>query len=204
MACLSFHLAVVLEKAHVVDGRLDAQHAREFVIHLDASGAHGVLDAAPLDARGQPRADFLGPLRCDLLAQEPCNALSLGGEHRLARDRVVQWYQDVLAAKHQVGGVFGLAQAPVVGLPEYVEHRTQPLGVAVQSAVQRLGVEPVGQCLRPLEVGHTQEGVVLLDEVDAFARHRPCQRTVAVAVELQAEGCPGRHAQITQAKLFRR
>ena len=56
---LVFHLAVVLEKAHVVDGGLHAQHARELVVDLHAGRAHVVLDAAALDARGQPRADLL-------------------------------------------------------------------------------------------------------------------------------------------------
>jgi hypothetical protein len=56
---LVFHPAEVIEEAHVVDGGLHAQHARELVVDLDAGSAHVVLDAAALDARGQSRADLL-------------------------------------------------------------------------------------------------------------------------------------------------
>jgi hypothetical protein len=57
-----FHLAVVFEETHVIDGRLDPQDTGKFVIHLDAGGAQGVFDAAALNAGGQPRPDFLGQL----------------------------------------------------------------------------------------------------------------------------------------------
>ena len=154
------------------------------------------------------RVDSREPISCasvgrDLLAQEARHARRIGGQHRLARDRVVQRHEDVLAAKHQVGGVFGLADAPVpVVLGEHIGHRAQPVRVAREAPVQSFGVEGVGQRLRASQVGHAQEGVVLLHELDALAPERARQRAVAVAVELQAERRPGRHAQVAQAELL--
>jgi hypothetical protein len=37
-----FHLAVVLEKRHVVGGGLDARHDAAFVVHLDRGFAEAV------------------------------------------------------------------------------------------------------------------------------------------------------------------
>jgi len=101
----------------------------------------------------------LRQLRRHLLAQESGNPLRIGREHGLARNRVIERHQDLLAAKHQVGGVFGLTDAPVVALDEHVKHGTQPLCVAVQSSVQHIGTEGIGQNLRALQVGDAKEGV---------------------------------------------
>jgi len=58
-----FHLAVVLEKRHVVGGGLDAQHDAALVVHLDRGFAEAMLHARPLDAGGKLRANLLGQLR---------------------------------------------------------------------------------------------------------------------------------------------
>lgn len=73
-----FHLAVVLEKTEVIDVGLHAQHAREFVIDLHADATHVMLDAAPLDTRGQSRTDFRCEFRCDLFTQEARDTLGAG------------------------------------------------------------------------------------------------------------------------------
>lgn len=63
-------------------------------------------------------------------------------------------------------------------------------------------VEAVSQRLHPIDVGHAQESVVFLGEVDAFALERDRQCAAAVAAELQAKRRPGGHAQVAQAELF--
>jgi hypothetical protein len=54
-----FHLAVVLEEGNVVGGGLQAQHAPKLVVHLDPGLAEAVLDAGPIDARGNAATDLL-------------------------------------------------------------------------------------------------------------------------------------------------
>ena len=61
--------------------------------------------------------------------------------------------------------------------------------------------EAVGKSLRACQVGEAQEGVVLLRKLDALARERARKRAVAIAVDLQPERCPGRHAQVGQTEL---
>ena len=137
--CAVFHLAVVLEEGHVVGRGLDAQHAAELVVHLDRALAEAVLDAGPFDAGGELRADLLGQLRGDLAAEEAGDLLGLDAQHRLAGQLFVERPERGGGAEHQVGGVFHLHQAPVVGLPEHVEHRAALRGIAVQHAVQLVG-----------------------------------------------------------------
>ena len=85
-----FHLAVVLEEADVVGRGLDAQHAAELVVHLDRGTAEAMLDAGPLDAGGELRADLLGQLRGDLAAEEAGDLLRLDAQHRLAGELFVE------------------------------------------------------------------------------------------------------------------
>jgi len=111
-----FHLAVVLEKRNVVDRRLDTQHLAEFVVNLDAGGAHAVLEAASLDASGLARTNLLRQPRRNLLAQKAGHARRIGRQHRLVAQAVIQGRQDSRALEHQVSGVLDLTNAPVVGL----------------------------------------------------------------------------------------
>jgi hypothetical protein len=109
----------------------------------------------------------------------------------------------LLASKHQVGGVFGLADAPVpIFLGEHIGNRAQPVSVAGEASVELFGIEGVGRRLSSSNVGYAQEGVVFLHAVDAFAPERACQGNVTIAVELQSEWRPGRHAQIAQTELL--
>ena len=120
-----FHLAVVLKERNVVDRRLDTQHTAEFVIDLHAGRSHAVFDAAPFNSRAQTRANLLGQLRGDLLAQKARYLGRIGGQHRLAADAVIQRGQYLSAFEHQVCGVLDLANAPVVAARKYVEYRTK-------------------------------------------------------------------------------
>ena len=97
----------VCQKAHVVGGGLHPQYAGELVVDLHAGRTHVMLDAATFDTRGQPRADLLRQRGCDLLAQEGRHPRHVCGQHRLARDCVVQRHQNLVAAKPQPLLLFG-------------------------------------------------------------------------------------------------
>ena len=81
-----FHRAVVLEKGHVVHGRLDPEHQADLVIHLHLRLLQTMLDAGALDTGLETRSDFLGELRGNFLVEEGGDLLSLDCEHRLARE----------------------------------------------------------------------------------------------------------------------
>ena len=103
--------------------------------------------------------------------------------------------QVALPLEHDVGGELDLIQAPVVVESELLHHRTVAVGEPIQFPVQHLRPELVGQFLCLLEAGDPAEGVIQHPVFDVALAHRPRQNTVAVAIELQPERAPRRHAQ---------
>jgi hypothetical protein len=144
------------------------------------------------------RADLLRQQWRDLPAEEAGDLLGLHVQHRLADQLLIERAESVSGAEHQIGGVFHLHQAPVVGLPEYLRHRAAQRGVAIQDTVQLIGGEAVGQLLGTAPVVDPHKGVVGHGVADALRGQPARQPAMAVAVELQAERRPRRHAQIDQ------
>ena len=161
-----------------------------------------VLDASALDARREAAAEFLRQLRCDLLAQEVGDLVCLDREDRLPGEFLVERLQDRIGAEHQIGRVLHLHQAPVIGLSKDLEDRAALLGVAVQESVQGVRREGVRELLSPLPIGDTDESIVRHRVVDTCRCQRVCQPTVAIAVELQPEWTPRRHAQVDESEGF--
>jgi len=94
--------------------------------------------------------------------------------------------QNVAAAKHQVGGVLGLANAPVpVGLIEHIGHRAQPVRVALEALVQHSRAEGVGQSLRAFVVYDKFSRVLRVEttvnDVSFFKHHRKVEHRGAAA-----------------------
>ena len=77
-----------------------------------------MLDAGALDAGGELRADLLGEQWRDLPAEERGDLLGFDAEHGLADELLVERAERGGGTERQVGGIFHLHQAPVVGLPE--------------------------------------------------------------------------------------
>jgi hypothetical protein len=89
----------------------------------------------------------------------------------------------------------------VIALIKGVHDRTAQRGEAIENPMQLFGRKRIGEGLRPLPVVDAQKGVVGKGKADAGGGKPPRQPAVSVAIELQPEGTPGRHAQITQADL---
>src|SRR5271165_5935380 len=126
-----FHLAMVLEEGDVVDRRLDTQNQMVLVVHLHLGFAEARLDAGSLDAGLKARADLLGELRRDLLAQETGDMLGLDRQHRLAGKLFMQGLERLGGAKDKIEGILHLHQAPVVALVEGFQDRAAQLSVTV-------------------------------------------------------------------------
>src|ERR1700680_2677620 len=195
-----FHLAVVLESGDVVGGGLDTQDVAEFVVDLDRGLTETMLDAGALDPRRELAADLLGELGSDLVA-EGGDVFGFDGQDGLPGKLFIEGFEDGWRAEHQISGVFDLHETPVVGLGEDVEHRTALLGIVIEDAMQVVGREGVGEGLRALPVVDAQKGVVGKGETDAGGGELAGQPAMPIAIELQTERAPGRHAQIDQAQL---
>ena len=113
--------------------------------------------------------------------------LCLHAQHRLADELFIERRERCGGTERQVGGVFHLHQAPVIGLPEHVGYRAAPCGISIQGPVQLIGRKAVGQFLGAGPVIDPDEGVVSHGVADALRGQTPRQPAMAVAVELQAE-----------------
>ena len=127
--------------------------------------------------------------------------LGLHAQHRLPDELLVERAERGGGAERQVGGVFHLHQAPVIGLPERLRHRAALRGIAVQRAMQLVGRKGISQFLSARPVVDPHEGVVGHGVADALRGQLARQPAMAVAVELQAERRPGRDPQIDQPEL---
>jgi len=198
---LMFYLAVVLESGDVVGGGLDAQDEGEFVIDLDRGFAKAMLEAGALDPGCKLTGDLLGELGSDLVAKEGGYVFGFDGQDGLPGKLFIERLEDGLRAEHQISGVLDLRKAPVVGRSEDVEHRTALLGITIEDAMPLCGRELIGQRLRPLPVVDAHKGIVGKRKADPGGGEFSGQPAMSVAIELQAEWTPGRHAQIDQAEL---
>ncbi len=160
-----------------------------------------MLDAGALDTRGELAADLLGELGSDLVAEKGGDVFGFDGQDGLPGKLFIEGFEDGRRAEHQISGVFDLHETPVVGLGEDVEHRTALLGIVIEDAMQVVGREGVGEGLRALPVVNAQKGVVGKGETDAGGGELAGQPAMPIAIELQTERAPGRHAQIDQAQL---
>jgi hypothetical protein len=133
------------------------------------------------------RTDLLRQVWGDLAAKETGDLLGLHAQHRLADELVIQRPKRRGGAEHQIGGVFHLHQAPVVGLPEHLTHRAAQPGIMIEDAVQLVRRQRVGELLGARPVIDPDEGIVEHGVADACRRQLPRQPAMAVAVELQPE-----------------
>ena len=131
-------------------------------------------------------------MRGNLAAEETRDLFGFHAQHRSPGELFIERPKRDGGAEHQIGGIFHLHQAPVVGLAEHVEHRAALCGIAIEHTVQQVGREPVCQFLRAEPVVNPDKGIVGGGEADALCRQLPGQPAMTVAVELMEEpGHPG-------------
>jgi len=154
------HLAVVLEKAHVVGRGLDTQDDPALVVHLDGRRAHVVANPGALDPGAQVVAHLVGEVAVQLAPEERSDVFGLDRVHGCAHQRLVDRSQVGLASEDDVGRVLDLHQTPVVSGLHCVEYGTVASGEIVEALVQSRDVEVVCERLRPLEVVDSGERIV--------------------------------------------
>jgi len=176
-------------------------YTTELVLHLDRVMAQPVLDAGALNAGGQTALHLLRQFRRHLLAQEMHDLRRLHRNNGFPREGFVEELHDRGRTEGQIGRTRDLHQAPAVSLGQDVEDRTALTGVVIQNPVQDVWGRTVCQLLHLTPVANAEEGVVGHRIIDVRRHELPGEPTVAVAVKLQAERAPGRHAQIDQPQL---
>src|SRR5712691_10756749 len=152
-------------------------------------------------ARIEPVAHLVLVVAVQLAPQESGDVVRFHGVNGGAGEPVIDSLQVGLPGKYHIGGEFDLLQAPVVAQAELPDHRAVPLGELVQLAVDHLHREVVRQLLRPLKVGDPAEGVVQNSILDLALAQLPGQIAVAIAIHLEPERTPSRHAHVAQPQI---
>ena len=83
-----------------------------------------------------------------LLAQKRGDIIGFDGVNRRADQLPIETLQVRLAVEHDVGGILGRVQTPVILRLDLAEHRTVALGKLIQSSMQSLRLPVIGDLLR--------------------------------------------------------
>jgi hypothetical protein len=196
-----FHPAVVLKKGQVVDGGFDPQHQAVLVVHFDGHRSHVMFNPCSLDTGVEVIAHFILIVSMQASSQKGGNVVGLDGMDRRPDQFIVKGGQIALASKHQVGGIFGLQDTPVIALLEMPDDRADLTGIAVENLMNTFGIQVVGQFLRPAEVVQSHKAVVQHRRRNAVPGQLGRQVVMAVEIDLKTKRRPGRNAKITQPQL---
>ncbi len=198
-----FHLPAVFKKAYIVDRRLNTQNDPQFVIHLNRHGSHVMIDPGPFDSGMKIIAhlSLIGPVK--LPSQEGCDLLGFDRVNCRTDDPFVQGTKVALIFENHIRSELNLHQGPMITRWEMPDHGTIHLGHLIQSPMKHFDLEAIGDLLGLREILHFDEGIVQKTVGELLAPKETCQQMMSVKIELQPEGSPGRHPQITQPQIFK-
>lgn len=107
------YLAVVFEKREVGGGRLNAQHDAVFIVHFYRGLSHVVSNTGALDAGVEIVAHLVLVVSVELASEKGGNVVGFDGVSGGANQFLVKRGKVLLALEYDVGGVFGLHEAPM-------------------------------------------------------------------------------------------
>jgi len=196
-----FHPAVVFKKGYVIDRCFDTQHKTVFVVHFDGHRSHVMFNACSLDTGAEVVAHFILITAMKTSAQKGCDIVGLDSMYGRSDQFIVDGGKVALTFENNVGGVFGLHDAPMVAILEILDDGTVAAGVGIEYSVNAFDIDVVGQFLRLVKVFDAHKAVINHRCVDAFIEKLGSQFVMAVEIELEAKRRPGRHSEITQPQL---
>ena len=200
-AVAMFHPAAVFEKGNVVDRRFDTQHEAVLIVHFYFHRPHVMFYACSLYAGVEVIAHLILIITVQFSSQKGGDIVGLDGMYGRSDQFIVDESKIVLTLENNVGGVFGLHNAPMIAILELLDGRTVTASVGIEYSVNASDIDVVGQLLRCLKVFDAHKTVVEHGRVDAFAGQLSRQLVVAVEIKLETKRRPRRYSEITQAKL---
>jgi len=195
-----FHPAVVFKKGNVIDGCFDSQHKAVLVIHFYCHRPHVMLDACSLYAGVKVIAHLVLIISVKVSSQKCCDVVCFDSMYGRSDQFIIDGSKIALLLENNVGGVFGLHDAPVAAILKKSDYRTVHAGISVEYPVNVFDIEVIGQFLRLVEIFDAYKTIVEHDRLDAFFSQLSRQLVMAVEIELEAKRRPCRHSQVTQAK----
>src|SRR5580692_1818908 len=133
-----------------------------------------------------------------LIVNSPRAKVRDGGPNQI----LINGFQIGLPAEHDVGGVFGFVQAPVIRFLDLLENRAIPFGEFIELAMQKRRFPTVRQGLSGRPILNGAEGIVQQGVAYFLPVQLPRQPVVAIAIKLQPERAPGGHPHIAEPQFF--
>ena len=197
-----FYLTVVFEKGNVVDGSFDAEDERELVIHLDGNRSHGVFDAGAFNANVEAVPHFVLIVTVEFASEERGDVVWFNRVNRRTCEIVVNCSQIGLPFEDYVRSILGLIDAPMIGESKMLVDGTKAAGKLVQFPVKTSSLPAVGDLLSPFPIADFVEGVVDQFMSDFLPAQLQSQPAMAIAIDLQSAGQPGRHPDVAKPQFF--
>jgi hypothetical protein len=198
-----FHPSVVFEEGNIIRYGFDTKHQAVLVVHFNGHLTHVMPEAGPFHPGMEIVPHVVLVMAVELASQKRSNVLGFnrvnGGTNKFVIDRL----EVLLLAKHQVGSIFYLQEAPVVTGGKMADHRTVLSYELIELAMEAFGRDRIRQCLSFVKVIDLDKGIVDHLKADPFFIETGRQLVLTIVIELQAERGPRGHPQIAQAQ-FRR
>ncbi len=198
-----FHLSVVFKKTDVVNRCLNAQNDSQLVIHLNRNRTHMMFDSSSFDSGVEMIANLSLIASVKLSSQKGRDLLGLNSVDGRTGDRFIEGTQIALVLENHIRRKLDLHQCPMITRREMPDYRTKRFCHAIQSPVQESDLKIIGQLLGLGEILRLDEGIVQKTEGETLPVEKTGQVMVPVKIELEPEGSPGRHPQITQSQIFK-
>ena len=178
------NLAVLFEEGDIRRGGFDAQDNVELVVHLDGDGTHLMLDTRTQKTHVEAIAHFSLVVAVQLATQERGNIGWFDSLDQGFQEIWIERLQGVLVLENQIGGVFGLHNAPTVLQFQAFSYRAVAMSEAVEFGVQGFDVQLGSQLIGQVEISDLEETIVDLFEGNTLPLQLIGQPIVSVEVEL--------------------
>jgi hypothetical protein len=119
-----------------------------------------------------------------------------------ANEQFVEGMQVGLPFEDDIGSVFGLHDAPVVGEAELPEDGAVAVSVEIEDAVKILDPDVVGEFLGLGEIADGKKGVVFQHVGDRTPAQFEGKPGVAIEIELEPKRAPGGNPKVAEPELF--
>ena len=129
-------------------------------------------------------AHFILIVAMQLAAQKGSDIFRFDSMYGCAGQIVIDAFEILLAFEHDIGGIFGLHDRPMISQVEDFDNRTKALGKLIQDAMDQIHLEPIGNLLGFGEIGNTDKQAFDELMVDASLLQLGGQPAVAIEIDL--------------------
>ena len=153
-----------LEAVWVVDSSFDPQYGKCLIVHFDRVFFDPMFDAQTF-VTSEVAGNFTIEIAVDAAAEEAQHISAFTDQHRMLEQAGIELRQRVRVTKHDVGGNFSLAEAPVITFELPFRMTCQGIdffGQRVEQAGEVTALSLIHEQLRPLEIGDLGECVINL------------------------------------------